>query len=181
MTLAAPFTIRPAEPADEDALAALDRNGWSAMYAIGPRPEPPYAPFFDRSHTPEQFLVAELPPDGAGPVRAGRTVRGRLAGYVRVVQPVPLPSNAHVRQIQGLLVDESARGRGIARALLDAACERARAEGVLRLTLRVLGHNLPARQLYAAAGFAVEGVLPGEFRLEGAYVDDVLMGRWLTP
>ena len=44
------------------------------------------------------------------------------------------------------------------------------------LTLRVLGHNTPARKLYETEGFAVEGVLPGEFLLEGVYVDDVLMG-----
>ncbi|GAA3366001.1 hypothetical protein GCM10017744_071030 [Streptomyces antimycoticus] len=48
-----------------------------------------------------------------------------------------------------------------------------------RITLRVLGHNTPARRLYASEGFAVEGVLPGEFLLAGEYVDDVLMGRSL--
>ncbi|MYV66769.1 GNAT family N-acetyltransferase, partial [Streptomyces sp. SID2131] len=44
----------------------------------------------------------------------------------------------------------------------------------------VLGHNAPARALYASEGFAVEGVLPGEFLLDGAYVDDVCMGRSLV-
>lgn len=167
MTPSAPFTIRPAEPGDEDALAALDRNGWSALHMVQPRPQPPYEPFFDPGHPPAQFLVAEL-------------AEGAVVGYIRMVPSTPLPTNAHVRQIQGLLVGEAARGRGIARALLDAACDWAREQGVLRLTLRVLAHNGPARGLYAAAGFEVEGVLPGEFRIEGAYVDDVLMGRWLT-
>jgi RimJ/RimL family protein N-acetyltransferase len=45
----------------------------------------------------------------------------------------------------------------------------------------VLGHNLPARRLYESEGFVVEGILPGEFLLDGVYVDDVLMGRPLTP
>lgn len=84
-----------------------------------------------------------------------------------------------MRQIQGLVVAESARGRGVARALLRAAVERARAEGARRITLRVLGHNAPARALYASEGFAVEGVLPGELLIDGQYVDDVLMGRSL--
>ncbi|NED74569.1 GNAT family N-acetyltransferase, partial [Streptomyces sp. SID9944] len=53
----------------------------------------------------------------------------------------------------------------------------ARRQGARRITLRVLGHNTPARRLYESEGYAVEGVLPGEFLLEGAYVDDVLMGR----
>ncbi|MYX40122.1 GNAT family N-acetyltransferase, partial [Streptomyces sp. SID89] len=63
------------------------------------------------------------------------------------------------------------------RALLRAAREEARRQGARRITLRVLGHNTPARRLYESEGYAVEGVLPGEFLLEGAYVDDVLMGR----
>ncbi|WP_143674119.1 GNAT family N-acetyltransferase, partial [Streptomyces caniscabiei] len=45
--------------------------------------------------------------------------------------------------------------------------------------LRVLGHNTPARKLYESEGFVVEGVLPEEFLIDGAYVDDVLMGRRL--
>lgn len=50
-------------------------------------------------------------------------------------------------------------------------------QGAVRVTLRVLGHNTPARRLYEAAGFTVEGVLPGEFLLDGVHVDDVCMGR----
>ncbi|RFU86868.1 N-acetyltransferase, partial [Streptomyces triticagri] len=72
-------------------------------------------------------------------------------------------------------------GRGIGRALVRAACAAARDRGARRLTLRVLGHNVPARALYAAEGFVVEGVLPGEFLLDGEYVDDVLMGRAIGP
>jgi ribosomal protein S18 acetylase RimI-like enzyme len=187
MTMADPYTIRPAEPADEDALAALDRRGWSTTHAVQPRPEPPYAPFFDSAHPPEHYLVAVLSPlpsggegGGVDGPDGGEGGGARVVGYVRLVPATRLASNAHIRQIQGLLVDESARGLGIARALLDAACTRARAEGASRVTLRVLAHNLAARRLYATAGFAVEGVLPGEFRIDGAYVDDVAMGRWLT-
>ncbi|MET9297455.1 GNAT family N-acetyltransferase [Streptomyces sp. NPDC003077] len=158
--------IRAAAYADEAALGDLDRRTWSPLHTVQPRPEPPYAPFFDERHLPADFLVAELD--------------GRLAGYIRLVQPTHLLSNAHVRQIQGLAVDTWARGRGVARSLLDAACERARSERARRVTLRVLGHNAPARALYSSAGFTVEGVLPGEFLLDGVYVDDVLMGKTLS-
>jgi RimJ/RimL family protein N-acetyltransferase len=41
----------------------------------------------------------------------------------------------------------------------------------------VLSSNAPARRLYESVGFAVEGVLHGEFHLEGVYVDDVMMAR----
>ncbi|MGX1884186.1 N-acetyltransferase family protein [Streptomyces sp. NPDC055287] len=155
--------IRPATTADEKELAALDRETWSPVHSVQPRPQPPYGPFFDERHRPEDILVAEL--DGA------------IVGYIRLVPPTPLASNAHVRQIQGLAVAERARGHGIGRALLRASFEAARRQGAVRITLRVLGHNAPARALYEAEGFVVEGVLPGEFHLHGKYVDDVLMGR----
>lgn len=155
--------IRTATPADEEALARLDRVTWSPLHAVMPRPEPPYAPFFDERHVPEDYLVAEL--DGC------------LVGYLRLVLPTPLACNAHVRQIQGLAVLDEARGRGVGRALLRSAVEETRRQGGRRITLRVLGHNAPARGLYESEGFLVEGVLPEEFLLEGKYVDDVFMGR----
>ncbi|MFJ1600656.1 GNAT family N-acetyltransferase [Streptomyces sp. NPDC088261] len=157
--------IRPAVQDDDEALGRLDRETWSPLHAVSPRPRPPYDPFFDDRHRPEEHLVAEI--------------GDRLVGYVRIARPTPLACNAHVRQIQGLAVAESARGLGMGRALLRAAALHARNQGARRLTLRVLGHNLPARRLYEAEGFAVEGVLPGEFLLDGEYVDDVLMGRSL--
>ncbi|MFF1548607.1 GNAT family N-acetyltransferase [Streptomyces sp. NPDC058291] len=155
--------IRPALPSDEDALALVDRATWSPLHAVAPRPQPPYEPFFDERHVPEDHLVAELD--------------GRVVGYLRLVLPTSLACNAHVRQIQGLAVLDEARGRGVGRALLRSAVEETRRQGARRITLRVLGHNAPARGLYASEGFVVEGVLPEEFLLDGTYVDDVFMGR----
>ncbi|SED32273.1 Acetyltransferase (GNAT) family protein [Streptomyces sp. 3213] len=157
--------IRTALPDDDEELGALDRATWSHLHAVMPRPQPPYGPFFDERHAPEDHLVAELD--------------RRIVGYVRLAFASPLACNAHVRQIQGLAVAEDARGHGVGRALVRAAVEEAGRRGARRLTLRVLGHNTPARKLYAAEGFAVEGVLPEEFLLDGEYVDDVLMGRSL--
>jgi RimJ/RimL family protein N-acetyltransferase len=65
----------------------------------------------------------------------------------------------------------------VARRLLDAAAEEAGRRGATKLGLRVLGGNTSARALYESAGFAVEGVLRAEFRLDGRFVDDVLMAR----
>ncbi|MER6350149.1 GNAT family N-acetyltransferase [Streptomyces sp. NPDC001532] len=157
--------IRHATFADEEPLARLDRDVWSPVHAVQPRPEPPHPPFFSERCGPRDHLVAEL--DGA------------VVGYIRLGLPTPLACNAHVRQIQGLAVADAARGAGVGRALLRAAQDEARRLGARRVTLRVLGHNTPARKLYESEGFVVEGVLPEEFLLDGAYVDDVLMGRSL--
>ncbi|SEF91241.1 L-amino acid N-acyltransferase YncA [Thermomonospora echinospora] len=156
--------IRDAVWADAAMVAELDRRTWSPDSAVMPRPGPDDMSF-DAAHPPEDYMVAVL--------------EDRIVGYVRLVQPVRLPSGAHVRQIQGLAVDPAEQGRGLGRVLLDAACERARQQGARRITLRVLSTNPRAIRLYERAGFTVEGVLPGEFHIEDRYVDDVLMGRSL--
>lgn len=160
-----PPYIRIALPDDEEELSLLDRRTWSTLHAVTPRPQPPHAPFFDGRHAPGDHLVAELD--------------RRIVGYVRLGFPTPLASNAHVRQIQGLAVADEARGHGVGRALIRAVVEEARRRGARRLSLRVLGHNTPARKLYESEGFVVEGVLPEEFFLDGRYVDDVIMGQTL--
>ncbi|MFE9993330.1 GNAT family N-acetyltransferase [Streptomyces avermitilis] len=159
--------IRFATHDDEDGLARLDRVTWSTLHAVQPRPQPPYDPFYSDRFGPRDHLVAEL--------------GGRLVGYIRLGYPTPLAANSHVRQIQGLVVAEEARGAGVGRALLRAVQEHAARQGARRISLRVLGHNTPARKLYESEGFEVEGILPEEFLLDGQYVDDVLMGRALRP
>lgn len=154
--------IRSAHRSDEAALTELDRRTWAPDNAITRMPEEGSA-FFDHWHLPEQFLVAER--------------ESRLIGFVRVVQPVPVDSGAHVRQIQGLAVDPAERRRGLGRALLDAAFDDARRQGARRITLRVLSTNTNARRLYESMGFVIEGVLPAEFLIQGTFVDDILMGR----
>ncbi|MFC4498921.1 MULTISPECIES: GNAT family N-acetyltransferase [Streptomyces] len=165
MTAPDELRIRPARDTDAESLAVIDRLTWSPLHAVTPQAQPPYAPFFDDSHHPQEHLLAEL--------------GDRVVGYVRLGRPTQLACNLHVRQIQGLAVLDEERGRGIGRALIRAAVEEARRLGARRLTLRVLGPNTPARELYASEGFAVEGTLPEEWLLDGGYVDDVFMGMRL--
>ncbi|MHA6759369.1 GNAT family N-acetyltransferase [Streptacidiphilus sp. PAMC 29251] len=159
--------IRPAEFADGPALAALDHRCWSRLSDVQERSAPPGPDtvFFDERHQPEQYRLALLDDE--------------LIGYIRLIRPTPLPSNAHVRMIQGLAVDPSARRHGVGRVLIEAVIAESRRAGARRVTLRVLGHNTPARKLYESLGFVVEGVAPEEFYLDGQYVDDVAMGLTL--
>jgi len=158
--------IRPARPEDDAGLRALDIEAWS--WAVSPAPAPPPdAPFFKPGLPPADVLVAEV--DGA------------LAGYVALGSATPLASNRHVVHVRGLAVAEAYRGRGVGRALVEATAAAARERGARRVTLRVLASNGPARALYEACGFAVEGIQRGEFLLDGSYVDDVLMALTLVP
>jgi GNAT superfamily N-acetyltransferase/predicted nuclease with RNAse H fold len=87
-----------------------------------------------------------------------------------------LESSRHVLEVKGLAVDPSRQGLGVGAALLDAAVAAARERGMRRLVLRVLSGNAAARRLYEGRGFRVEGARREAFLLEGAYVDDLMMG-----
>jgi RimJ/RimL family protein N-acetyltransferase len=160
-------SIRQARLADEAGIADLYRRCWSPESEVVEKPpdDLPF-PFFGPGRDPSSYLVAEL--------------EGRVVGWTRVAQPLPVASNSHVRQIQGLCVDPGQRGKGLGQALLEAAAGLARELGATRLTLRVLATNTAARRLYARAGFVTEGVLHQEFFIAGRYVDDLLMARSLV-
>jgi ribosomal protein S18 acetylase RimI-like enzyme len=158
--------IRAARPGDDRALATLDRATWTTLTSPAPPPPEPDWSFFRENVDIRDVLVAEV--DGA------------VAGYLRMSQPSPIPAGDHVLLINGLAVSPDFQRRGVGRALIGAAAAQARERGVRRLRLRVLSHNEAALRLYESTGFVVEGVLRGEFFLDGVYRDDVLMVLDLT-
>ena len=160
------IAIRPAVASDEDELTRIDLDSWSHLSSPSRRPGPNWTFFANDRVQPEDVLVA--------------VVDGQVAGYVQLARATPLDASDHVRMISGLAVAARQRRRGVGRALVDAAAAEATARGASRLTLRVLGPNAGARDLYESAGFAVEGTLRGEFILDGELVDDILMARSLS-
>jgi RimJ/RimL family protein N-acetyltransferase len=126
--------------------------------------------FFSADNPPGIHLVAEAG-DGVAP--------GQVIGYIRLKPPTPLAENAHVILVAGIAVLASARGQGVATALLAAAERYAIERGARKLSLRVLGTNAPAIRVYDRAGFVREGTLVDEFLIDGRYVDDVLMAKSL--
>ena len=156
-------TIRPARATDEAALRPIHLATWTADVSPGPTPDPD-EPLLEAA-TLADVLVADC--DGA------------VGGYVRLDQPGPLPSHAHVLVVNGLAVDPGRQGTGLGRALVSAALDEARRRGAEKVTLRVLAPNARARRLYEACGFVVEGVLEREFLLDGRHVDDVFMAHHL--
>ncbi len=158
--------IRPAHEADDAVLLEIDFATWTQIVSPAPVPtRESRRTFFDDRTELQNYLVAE---DG-----------GEILGYVLVHQNIPLASHAHVLGINGLAVSPSAQGRGVGRTLIEAAVTEAARRGATKVQLRVLGENAGARRLYERCGFVIEGVLRGEFMLDGKLVDDVLMARYL--
>jgi ribosomal protein S18 acetylase RimI-like enzyme len=160
------IVLRPAVASDEKELTRIDVASWSYLSSPSRRPGPGWTFFANDRVQPEDVLVA--------------LADGEVAGYVQLARATPLEASDHVRMISGIAVSAEHRRRGVGRALVEGAAAEARARGAQRLTLRVLGPNTGARDLYESAGFVVEGTLRGEFILDGELVDDVLMARSLS-
>ncbi len=161
-----PVEVRVARASDEAQLARLDKISWSPKSGFPSVIQQAGSVFFLTESPPQAFLVAVI--DGA------------VVGYIRLGSPLPLPENAHVIGVLGLAVAPEARRRGVATALLAAAEERARSRGVRKLSLRTFSTNPDAIRLYTRCGFQREGLLRGEFLIEGQYVDDILLAKYLV-
>jgi RimJ/RimL family protein N-acetyltransferase len=72
------------------------------------------------------------------------------------------------------------RGQGIGTRLLRATLQKARQNGLERVELEVFAANGAAIRLYEREGFRVEGKKVRAARLAGAYLDVVLMARFLS-
>jgi phosphinothricin acetyltransferase len=77
----------------------------------------------------------------------------------------------------GVYTAPAARGRGLARRLVDHAVQQAPALGIATLLAFVFGHNTPSLALFAAAGFVGWGMLPAVAELDGVERDLVILGR----
>jgi len=91
------------------------------------------------------------------------------------IDALPYPSLAHTWWIHAVYVHPDARGSGASGKLIQAAIAHAQSRGASRIALWVNGVNKHARGLYERMGFTQTGRIPGGIRVDGVYVDDVLM------
>ncbi len=103
---------------------------------------------------PDARRVARVLGHPANTVFAARTVPdGRILGLLTLVA-IELPTGPEAR-IEDVVVDESARGLGLGRALVTAALDAAAAAGARYVDLTSAPHRVSARALYQAMGFEV--------------------------
>lgn len=100
---------------------------------------------------------------------------GELAGFYKTTR---FPGRAsHVVQLGTLAVAPHFQGRGVAKAMLDDAVQRLRADGVKRIELIVEGDNARGIAFYKRLGFEIEGTLKKFYKRshQDHYVDDHVM------
>ncbi len=78
---------------------------------------------------------------------------GRAAGFVQLYPSFTSVGAAPVQILNDLFVDPKARGKGVGRALVDAAEDFARQSGAVRLSLSTGVGNAEAQALYRAQGW----------------------------
>jgi RimJ/RimL family protein N-acetyltransferase len=110
----------------------------------------------------------------------GRGVFGAFDGEALVglvgLEREQLLKKRHKAVIWGMVVAPSARGHGLARALVLAALDLARATpGVAKVTLNVDAANVAAIALYESLGFVVFGREQDAMRIGGDVRNDLQM------
>ena len=78
-----------------------------------------------------------------------------------------------------IYVERGARGRGVGRAMLACLIELARAHGYHKLVLSAFPTNASGMALYTGLGFRTVGVYREQGRLDGRWVDTVVMEKLL--
>jgi RimJ/RimL family protein N-acetyltransferase len=82
----------------------------------------------------------------------------------------------------GMQVAGEWRGRGVGSALLEAAIDWSRGQGLHKLCLEVFPHNEPGIALYRKYGFVEEGRRVRQYRrASGELWDSIVMGLHLEP
>jgi RimJ/RimL family protein N-acetyltransferase len=101
----------------------------------------------------------------------------QVLGWCDVLPPVG-QMRAHVG-VLGMGVAAAERGKGVGKALIQAAVAKATERGLTRLELTVHRDNKVAQALYKAVGFVHEGTLRRAWLLDGQHHDIYLMARLL--
>jgi L-phenylalanine/L-methionine N-acetyltransferase len=103
---------------------------------------------------------------------------GQLVGELSLKAISPRKAIRHVASL-GMSVKADWRRKGVGRELLSAGLEWAPGAGIKRVELWVYARNDGAIKLYESLGFVHEGRRKGFIREGDAYLDDLLMARWL--
>lgn len=164
------WQIRDALPDDAAAIIAIfNPIIETGLYTVF---DTPFSVETERDYIADQhergiFHVAVHPDDG------------RIVGF-QVVDPFAAYTSAfdHVGSI-GTYVALARRRQGIAAALFPATFEAARRSGYEKLLTFVRGDNPAALATYLGQGFAVVGTACEHAKINGRYIDEIIIERRL--
>jgi L-amino acid N-acyltransferase YncA len=103
---------------------------------------------------------------------------GRVVGWASLNVFNARRAYAHVADLS-LYVERGWRGRGVGRQLLEALIGRARELGFHKLVLAAFPWNEAGMRAYRRAGFRDVGTYREQGRLDGRWVDTIVMEKIL--
>jgi L-amino acid N-acyltransferase YncA len=126
----------------------------------------------------EQTFIKNFPVRGIFHV-AERADSGAIVGFQNV-EPFATYTDAfaHVGVI-GTYVDQSGQRQGIGRLLFEATRSAAKEKGYEKLFAFVRADNVNGLVFYQRIGFEVIGVAKRHAKIQGAYIDEVMIERQL--
>jgi len=128
----------------------------------------------------EDAWAARIGPDD-NTALFGAFIGTRLVGSVGLFRQRPAKMR-HKALIWGVFVDPAARGRQLARRLMQTMIAHARTLPQIRqVTLSVTASNLHARALYESLGFVQYGHEPEALYVDGDWFDEQQMVLRFTP
>ena len=169
-----PVLIRPATPADGEALIAAAAQIDAETEFLGVPGQP--HPWAERP----QAELRSLNEGGRGIVLLAVTEDGAIVGYLSAFA-------GHFARNRGTIfiavvgLREAWRGQGIGTRLFEEVEKWARRRHAWRLELRVSSLNERGQALYRKRGLEIEGRIRGGVFRRGAWTDDFWMGKLLEP
>jgi RimJ/RimL family protein N-acetyltransferase len=161
------FLLRAACADDAPAIvAAINAVCAEGMYMVTECyvPTPPWEAVLHAPHEcPDHLLLVPQ-------------VGGKVVGWCRVFPEHFGGKSRHVADV-GIGLLEPFRDAGIGTALLLRVIEWAQGQPLAKLTLSTFATNRRAIHVFAKVGFQASGVRHGQYRVNGQYVDEVLMER----
>jgi GNAT superfamily N-acetyltransferase len=144
--------LRPARAEDEATLLQLTHR--LALFQ-----PPPWRSRKEIIAADHPILVGALRhPDPATSIIVAEEPVGSIAGFVFSTTRQDYFTGRDHAHIEVLTVAEAAEGRGVGRALLEAAEQWARERGYPHITLNVFAVNARAREVYQRGGYGEETV-----------------------
>jgi L-amino acid N-acyltransferase YncA len=165
--LATVLRARPAQARDAAAIAEIYNQGIEDRIAT----------FETEPRTPEaleRLLESRADRYPAVVVEDG----DRVLGFAWTSEYRPREAYAGVAEVS-IYVARAARGRGVGRVALGALISEAERRGFWKLVSRIFPENVASRRLCAAAGFREVGVYRRHGKLDGRWMDCVIVERLL--
>jgi phosphinothricin acetyltransferase len=162
------FRIRPAAPADAEAICTIYNQGIEDRIAT----------LETELRTPDErrdWLARHGP---RHPVVVAEDGTGAVVGWGSLNEFNARPAYRFVADFS-IYVERASRARGVGRALLAHLVDLARSHGFHKMVLSAFPWNTGGMALYERMGFRTVGIYREQGLLDGRWVDTIVMERLL--